>query len=160
DAGGYDAGGYGGDAGGFDGGGGLGGGGGGLNPGGGTPDSSDDSMGALVQDLPPGRGAVGALGTAPGRGATGRGDRHRSDRRGGEARSRPVDSDGGWGAVLDGVDGAASERAAAAAPRNDDWSVLDALVDQLSGGDATGDLFARLVAQVGAFVPHELRVAA
>jgi hypothetical protein len=70
-----------------------------------------------------------------------------------------MDTDGGWGAVLDGVDGATAN-AAPAGPHGDAWNALDALVDQSSGGDATGNLFARVVALVGAYVPPELRDAA
>jgi hypothetical protein len=70
-----------------------------------------------------------------------------------------MDTDGGWGAVLDGVDGAIAD-GAAATPRGDAWNALDALFDRSSGGDATGNLFARVVALVGAFVPPELGDAA
>jgi hypothetical protein len=67
--------------------------------------------------------------------------------------------DGGWGAMLVGVEGPNPD-AGADAPRRDDWSVIATLVDRSSGGEAGGDRYARIVAQIGAFVPGELRDAA
>src|SRR5262245_25620096 len=67
--------------------------------------------------------------------------------------------DGGWGAVLDGVEGAPANAGPAVA-RGDAWNALDALVHQASGGNATGNLFARVVALVGSYVPPELHDAA
>ncbi|HEY7134324.1 MAG TPA: hypothetical protein VIB48_04590 [Acidimicrobiia bacterium] len=67
--------------------------------------------------------------------------------------------DGGWGAMLDGVDGA-NAGAGADPPRRAGWDLVGALVDRSSGGDAAGQRYARVVAQIGAFVPGELREAA
>ena len=67
--------------------------------------------------------------------------------------------DTGWGAALGDLIGGGSDDGESARGGTG-WDAIGGLVDRLSGGDAKGDMFNRVVEQVGAYVPHEMRDAA